>query len=248
MTSYAPQARLHRPPRYGVYIMRRMPRLQVVVFDVNETLSDMAPLAMRFKELGAREMAARVWFASLLRDGFSLAAVGASERFAIIGRTLLREVLAGEALDGDLDRAVESIMSAFMQLGLHPDVPEGIRALRDIGLRLVTLTNGSTEVAEGLLERADLRRHFERLLSVEDAGIWKPALGAYAHAARACQVRPDEMLLVASHPWDVDGAGRAGMATAWLNRSANRYPAYFRPADHEVAALPQLAARLGAAS
>jgi len=72
----------------------------------------------------------------------------------------------------------------FAGLGVHPDVPEGVRILRRHGLRLVTLTNGSANVADGLLARAGLRGEFERLLSVEDAAAWKPAPAAYARAAR----------------------------------------------------------------
>jgi 2-haloacid dehalogenase len=55
------------------------------VFDVNETLSDMAPMEQRFADVGAHPLLARTWFASLLRDGFALTAVGASERFATLG-------------------------------------------------------------------------------------------------------------------------------------------------------------------
>jgi 2-haloacid dehalogenase len=36
------------------------PRPGVVVFDVNETLSDMAPMAARLAEVGAPELAARL--------------------------------------------------------------------------------------------------------------------------------------------------------------------------------------------
>jgi 2-haloacid dehalogenase len=43
------------------------------------------------------------------------------------------------------------------------------------------------------------------------------------------------------HPWDIDGAGRAGLATAWINRSGATYPSYFRAADLEVASMTQLA-------
>ncbi len=50
------------------------PRPSVIVFDVNETLSDMAPLAARFADVGAPDLLAKVWFASVLRDGFALAA------------------------------------------------------------------------------------------------------------------------------------------------------------------------------
>ena len=57
------------------------PRPSVIVFDVNETLSDMAPLAGRFAEVGAPELLARTWFAALLRDGFALAASGGKEPY-----------------------------------------------------------------------------------------------------------------------------------------------------------------------
>ena len=57
--------------------------VQVVVFDVNETLSDMAPLADRFADVGAPPALARLWFAALLRDGFARTAAGESERFAL---------------------------------------------------------------------------------------------------------------------------------------------------------------------
>jgi 2-haloacid dehalogenase len=41
----------------------------VVVFDVNETLSDMGPLAARFAAVGAPKHLAKLWFAALLRGG-----------------------------------------------------------------------------------------------------------------------------------------------------------------------------------
>lgn len=46
---------------------------------------------------------------------------------------------------------------------------------------------------------------------------------------------------MAIHPWDVDGAARAGLATAWLNRGGDRYPAYFRPATLEATSVTHLA-------
>lgn len=222
-----------------------MTRPRIGVFDVNETLSDMTSLAASFAEVGARELTARVWFASLLRDGFALTAAGTMERFAKLGSGALRTVLAGEPLTRDLDAAVEHIMRAFLTLRVHPDVPSGVRALRQGGLRLVTLSNGSAEVAERLLSTAGIRSEFEQLLSVEDAGVWKPAPGAYAYASRVCGVLPEEMLLIAAHPWDIDGAARAGMATAWLNRSGAIYPDYFIAPDHSVPLLPELARSLG---
>ncbi len=218
-----------------------MSRARVVVFDVNETLSDLTPMGQRFADVGAPEPTAKVWFASLLRDGFALTAAGATERFATVGSGALRTVLTGMALTRDLDAAVEHIMSGFRDLAVHTDVPDAVRALAAARTRLVTLTNGSADVADHLFAAAGIRHHFERLLSVDDAGVWKPAPGAYAYAARTCGVDPADMLLVAVHPWDIDGAKRAGLRTAWVNRNSRPYPGYFLPAEHSVTALEELA-------
>ena len=105
----------------------------VVVFDVNETLSDMSPMGRRFADVGAPEHLAKLWFATLLRDGFALTAAGERRPFAEIGVAALRTVLHGVSLDRDVDAAVEHVMSGFSQLAVHPDVPDGVRALRRTG-------------------------------------------------------------------------------------------------------------------
>ena len=217
----------------------------VIVFDVNETLSDMSPMAARFTDVGAPGHLAKLWFASLLRDGFALTAAGASRPFAEVGADALRTVLHGVDLDRDTDAAVEHVMSGFTELSVHPDVPDGVRALRASGRRLVTLTNGSTQVSQRLLTGAGIREEFEALLSVEDAGAWKPTGTAYDYAARTCGTEPADMLLVAVHPWDIDGAARAGLATAWIDRSGSPYPSCFTPPSLRAAGLTDLADQLG---
>lgn len=221
-----------------------MRRPTLIVFDVNETLSDMAPMGRRFQQVGAPAQLAATWFATLLRDGFALAAADSSARMADIGSSVLRAQLAGLRLDCDLDEAVEHIMTGFASLDLHPDVVDAVGTLSDMGIRLTTLTNGSTELARGLFERAGIIAQFERLLSVEAVGVWKPAPGAYAYALSECGVDAHEAMLIAVHPWDIHGAGRAGLATGWLNRSGENYPSHFQPADLQASTLSELAERL----
>lgn len=220
------------------------PRPSVVVFDVNETLSDMAPLARRFADIGVPESLARVWFASLLRDGFALAAAGGQETFAHLADGALRILLAGARLSRPADEAVDHVLSGFAELNVHPDVPDGVRLLRQHDLRLVTLSNGSADVAARLLTRAGIRGQFEHLLSVEDAGAWKPVPAAYTHAARACSVDIGQMLLIAVHPWDIHGAHRAGMRTGWITRQHVPYPGYFAAPDLQAPDLVSLAGQI----
>lgn len=221
--------------------------ISVIVFDVNETLSDMSPMGERFSEVGAPAELAKLWFATLLRDGFALTASGDNGSFAAIGADALRGLLTGVELNRPLEAAVDHVMGGMAGLGVHPDVPAGIKALAAAGLRLITLSNGSAQIAGKLFSEAGIRDAFESLLSVEDAAAWKPARASYEYAADASGADPAGMLLVAVHPWDIHGAARAGLRTAWLNRTGGSYPGYFEAPTFVVTALTELPAALAAA-
>jgi 2-haloacid dehalogenase len=216
----------------------------VVVFDVNETLSDMSPLAGRFAAVGAAPGLAATWFAAVLREGFALTTAGDATRFATIADAQARALLHGHELDRPLDTAVAHVLAGFGELSVHPDVPAGVRALAAAGARMVTFSNGAVAVAEGLLTRAGVRDAFEALLSVEDAGVWKPAAAAYRYVARTCGTDPDGLLMVAVHPWDLHGAARAGLRTAWLDRDGTPYPSYCARPDHVVRSVGELVTAL----
>lgn len=216
-------------------------RPSVIAFDVNETLSDLSPLGARFVEVGASASAAPLWFASVLRDGFALTTAGENPPFAGVARELLLGQLSEAPLNRSVEEAAQHVMDGFATLELHPDVASGVDRLHEDGLRLVTLSNGSATVAERLLTSAHVRDRFEQLLSVEDAGAWKPSARAYEYAAQVCDVKPDEMVLVAVHPWDVDGARRAGLQSCWVNRSGGPYPATFLDPTYTVGSLEEIA-------
>ncbi|PVZ52705.1 haloacid dehalogenase type II [Arthrobacter sp. H-02-3] len=221
--------------------------ISVIVFDVNETLSDMSPMGERFNEVGAPAELAKLWFATLLRDGFALTASGDNGSFAAIGADALRGLLTGVELNRPLDAAVDHVMSGMTGLGVHPDVPDGVSALAAAGFRLITLSNGSAQIAGKLFSEAGIREAFESLLSVEDAPAWKPARASYEYAAAASRADPAGMLLVAVHPWDIHGAARAGLHTAWLNRTGGSYPDHFEAPEFIITALTELPAALAAA-
>jgi 2-haloacid dehalogenase len=217
-------------------------RVRAVLLDVNETLSDTSALSETFTAVGAPGSLAPTWFAAVLRDGFALSAVRAAAPFADVARTVGRTVLASSVPEDQLEDALDQVVAAMGKLPLHPDVPGGLRALAGAGLRLATLTNGSTKVSDQLLSSAGVREAVERLLSVQDApgGAWKPVESAYHYALEEMGVEASETVLVAVHPWDVDGAHRAGLRTAWVNRSGVRYPEVFSAPDVTVSSVEEL--------
>ena len=216
-------------------------RPSVIVFDVNETLSDLSALGARFVEVGASASAARLWFASVIRDGFALTVAGENPPFAGVARELLLTQLSEVQLNRTVEEAAQHVMDGFARLELHADVVNGVDRLHEDGFRLVTLSNGATSVADSLLTAGNVRDRFDLLLSVQDAGAWKPSPRAYAYAAAECGVRAEEMVLVACHPWDTDGAQRAGMQSAWVNRSGGPFPATFTEPTYTVSGVDGLA-------
>jgi 2-haloacid dehalogenase len=72
-----------------------IPHPRVVVLDVNETLTDMRPLAQRLRDVGAPAHLLATWFAGTLRDGIALTLAGGYADFAQVAAAVLRSLLAG---------------------------------------------------------------------------------------------------------------------------------------------------------
>ncbi|MDR3079846.1 MAG: haloacid dehalogenase type II [Streptomyces sp.] len=218
-------------------------RPAVLVFDVNETLSDLSGLRHRFEEVGASADLMPRWFAGLLRDGFALTAAGGQADFALLARDGLRWHLSATHGADTADEAARHIVAGFAELDVHPEVPDAVRALRAAGYRLVTMTNGSSAVTDKLLTRAGIRDCFEALWDVSGPGRWKPDPWAYHYVTERADVRNDRALLVAVHPWDIDGAQRAGLSGAWLRRGipAHAYPRSLSSPAHTADDLSELA-------
>lgn len=198
-------------------------RPDVLLLDVNETLSDLTPLGARLAEVGLGEHDLSGWFAGVLRDGFALQLTGRCADFAEVAGAHLRQLLAAAGQRTD-DAAVAHVVSGFAQLSLHPDVVPGLTRLSAAGVRLATLTNGSTATSERMFDDAGLLPVLERRLSVQDAGAWKPDPRSYAYALDRLGVPASAAALAAVHPWDVHGAVHAGLSGVWIDRAGGPWP------------------------
>ena len=218
-------------------------RPDVLVLDVNETLSDLTPMRARFEAAGLPGDALDTWFAATLRDGFALAAADASAEFGAIGADVLAGQLTAAGIE-PAEQTVRGVLSGFTQLSLHPDVVPGLQRLHALGLRMVTLTNGSAAMSEQMFADAGLLPLLEHRLDVTKPGRWKPHRAAYEYAAEVCGVSVDRMALAAVHPWDIDGAKRAGLNGWYVDRRQTPYPRTFLAPDLTVADFEDLATHL----
>jgi HAD superfamily hydrolase (TIGR01509 family) len=101
-------------------------------------------------------------------------------------------------------------------LPAYDGVAEGLNTLR--GTPLAVLSNGTLEGVTALTENAGLRARFQHLLAADQVERYKPAPEIYALAADAFGCEPGRVLLVSGNEWDVTGAARFGLRTAWLAR------------------------------
>lgn len=221
-------------------------RPEVLVLDVNETLSDLEPLRNTFEQVGLPGHLLDAWFAATLRDGFALTAAGTYPVFRDVAADALTALLAGHGIDDtdDAEAVVRRVLTGFTELSAHPDVAPGLRRIHNAGIRLVTFTNGAAAISESMLDRASILALLEHRLSVDVPKKWKPHPDAYRYAAGACGVEPSRMALVAVHPWDIDGAKRAGLTGIWVDRRKTPYPKSFLPPDLQVADFQALADQL----
>lgn len=219
-------------------------RPTVAFLDVNETLSDLRSVVGAFEEQGLRAEHVRTWYLSVLRDGFASTVLGDNPGYSVIGeeiaRSLIREVDPTRD-DAVVDDGATAIMAAMVAAQPHSDVVPGLLALAETGVRVMTLSNGSADVARELLGSTPADAAVEKYLSVIDAGAWKPAPASYRHGLTEAGVAAADALMVAVHPWDLEGARRVGLRTAWINRSGARWPSLFAPPDIEADSLTSLA-------
>src|SRR5437879_13691914 len=123
----------------------------------------------------------------------------------------------------------------------HPDVRDGLERLRSAGLRLVTLTNSTEQVAQEQMKNAGLSEYFERIFSADTVRRLKPAPEPYRMVAGRLGVDIGQTRLIAAHSWDIAGALHAGCATAFIHRTGMvldplfEGPAVVGAERHEVA-------------
>ncbi|MEP4891065.1 MAG: haloacid dehalogenase type II [Aliiglaciecola sp.] len=214
---------------------------KVIVFDVNETLLDLESMRTSIAEaLDGKDDLISLWFSTMLHHSLVTTVTGDYHDFGKIGVAALMMVAESNNIEITQEQALTAIKTPLLSLPPHPDVKEGLAALKAQGYMIVSLTNSSNKGVETQFKNAGLTEFFDKRLSIEDIKIYKPDLRSYAWALEKLGVKPEETLMVAAHGWDVAGAKAAGMQTAFIARKGKAlYPLAEKP-DYIVEDLQQL--------
>jgi 2-haloacid dehalogenase len=216
---------------------------EAIVFDVNETLLDMSALDPHFERaFGAASFRER-WFEQLQVLWLVTIATDMYQDFTNLSKAALemiarkeRIVLAAEDQTG--------ILETITALPPYPDVAPALTQLREAGLRLAALTNGTLKSARAQLKHAKLEDFFEEIMSVDEAQCYKPASKPYHMAAERLRLKPQSLRLVAAHDWDITGAHAAGLQTGFVKRPRKVFSPFALKPDIAGADLIELAQKI----
>lgn len=222
-----------------------MGRPSLIAFDVNETLLSLEPVRENLEGIFGSDPPIGEWFARLLHGSLIANTFGRHRPFDEIAAAALIDLAARRGLLLRAEDAIEAL-APMSELPPHPDVLPGVRRLADAGFAMVALTNGSDEVANSQIKSAGLDRMFQRVISVDEVGKFKPDPAPYRHTADVMGVEIGKMVMVASHDWDCAGAIEAGAEAVFVKRPGSIWGLPTPPPDKQVPDMVKLADALGA--
>ena len=111
---------------------------------------------------------------------------------------------------------VEEFMQVWQQLKPFEDAVNGLNRLKG-HYKLVGLSNGEPWYLDHLVKNR-IKFDFDAVISVEEAGAFKPHPGVYRKAAQILESEVGELMMVASHSFDIMGARACGYRAAYVNR------------------------------
>jgi 2-haloacid dehalogenase len=165
-----------------------------------------------------------------------------------IYRRGLEELCPRYELAGLGEADLTHLTRAWWRLHPWPDAVPGLRRLRAWFI-LSPLSNASFAGMVHLARFAGLP--WDCIITAENARCYKPRPEVYRTAIALLDLRPDEVMMVAAHNYDLAAARAAGLRTAFVPRPAEHGPGQTTDlapeADWDVVAADflDLAARLG---
>lgn len=209
----------------------------LVIFDLNGTLTDPGPIGAPWNDANLGVEVLTLAVQSAMTD----TVVGDYREFSEHLRSALSVLVSRRGLSPEpIDQALESAT----RLPVRPAARPALELLAGAGVRLAVLTNSGAHAGTATLEAAGLADRFEQILGVDAVRRFKPHPDVYHHALRSLSVDAPDALLAAAHAWDVWGAKRAGLRTAWIDAHERAFPVVAPEPDVRAGDLLQAARRI----
>lgn len=223
----------------------RLTGIRACVFDAYGTLFDVNSAASHAKDaLGDKWLPlAELWRAKQLQYTWLRGLMGRHADFWQVTGDALDFALASLELDDASLR--DRLMHLYLELDAYPEVEATLRQLKAAGLRLAILSNGTPEMLAAAIENSGIVDLLDAVLSVEEAGVFKPHPSVYRLATARLALAPAEICFLSSNGWDAYAAKAFGLRVLWCNRYAQAPERMPELPDGEIANLAALPSILG---
>jgi 2-haloacid dehalogenase len=224
---------------------KKLEGIKGCVFDAYGTLFDFNSAVAHCRDaLGEQsDVLSKVWREKQLQYTWLRSLMGRHKDFWQV---------TGDALDfalkslGMHDRALrDKLMSLYRTLDVFPEVPATLEEIRSAGLKTAILSNGSPEMLLSAVGGTGIAHLLDAVLSVEEAGIYKPHPSVYKIAVDSLSLAAQAICFVSANAWDAHGASAFGLKVIWCNRYGQGQENLPGKADVEVSTLAEIPGILG---
>ena len=136
-------------------------------------------------------------------------------------RMILDDLVEEYNLTGMSEAELVHFNEAWHRLSPWPDTVSGLNKLKSKYV-ITTLSNGNVSLLTHMAKNGGLP--WDAILSAELSGHYKPDPEAYLKAADLLSLKPEQVMMVATHPSDLRAAARTGLKTAYVIRPLERGP------------------------
>ena len=218
----------------------KLPNIKACVFDAYGTLFDVNSAARAAQDsLGEKwQPLAELWRTKQLQYTWLRSLTGHHADFWQVTGDALDFALATLHLENTALR--ERLMNLYLTLDAYPEVPETLKRLKSAGMKLAILSNGTPAMLAAASANAGIGNLLDAILSVEQAGIFKPHPSAYQLACERLNLPAANLCFVSSNGWDAYSAKAFGFRVLWCNRLGQISERIPQTPDAQIATLDQL--------
>lgn len=222
-----------------------MRRIDLALFDLDDTLHDDTAAYQSAAEEVAREVAAEHGIDALAlkaayiaqAEGFwsRLDIASLKEKLAVTRARLWRSALDSVGVEDDaIARRSADNYNAYRKkyFTLYPGAAELLRDLKARGMKLGMITNGLSETHREKIALLRIGELFDAIFIADEVGMIKPDPLLFAHACTTLGSSPSHSAMIGDrYDRDIRGAHDAGLFTVWVNVRRERVPAGAPPPD-----------------
>jgi 2-haloacid dehalogenase len=204
--------------------------IKAVLFDMNETILNLSLLHRNFDKSFDDKYVLKYWFTKLLHSSTVMGSMDEYIDFGKLSEAVLESLFYenGKSLTKETK---SEILDSFKNLPAYDDVPKALKLLHDNNIKTIAVSNSSLVMIKEQLTNACIIEQFDNYYSVDSVKKYKPFTDIYKYVANSEKLSVTNIAMVATHDWDLFGAKKVGLTTAYIKRKKEIYNPYYPQPD-----------------